>query len=81
MNEAFEKIIEYRFAKMNLIRIEAFMGPDNVPSLKMVQKFGFTKKCQLREHYFKNNAIKDSIVFSLLRKDNYKTYRRLFVKR
>ncbi len=71
MFEAIEKVIEYGFSEMNLNRIEAFIGPDNVPSLKLIEKMNFKKEGQLRQHYFKNNQLEDSLVFSLL-KDDFK---------
>lgn len=69
MSEAMRVVIDYGFTKMNLNRIEAFIGPDNTPSLKLIRKFGFTMEGRLRSHYYKNNAIEDSIVFSLLKNE------------
>ncbi|MNS60850.1 putative ribosomal N-acetyltransferase YdaF [compost metagenome] len=71
MTEALKPIIQYGFETMKLNRIEAFLSPDNIPSLKLVQKFGFTKEGHLREHYNKDNKLEDSVVFSLL-KSEYK---------
>lgn len=67
MTEALEFIIDYGFTELNLHRIEAFVGPNNLPSLKLMHKFGFTKEGQLREHYFKHEKFEDSIVFSILK--------------
>lgn len=69
MTEAIEKVIEYGFTKMNLNRIEAFINPENIPSLKLIQKLKFIKEGQLRERFFRNNKIGDHIVFSLLKKE------------
>ncbi len=71
MSEAIETIISYGFDKMNLNRIEALVGPTNIPSLKLMNKFNFIQEGHLRSHYFKNNTMEDSIVFSLL-KNEYK---------
>jgi [ribosomal protein S5]-alanine N-acetyltransferase len=71
MKEAFPQIIRYGFEKMNLHRIEAFIGPSNIPSLKLVQGSGFKQEGVLREHYYKDGKPEDSVVFSLLR-DEYK---------
>jgi ribosomal-protein-alanine N-acetyltransferase len=67
MSEAMAPVIAYGFQQMNLHRIEAFIGPDNVPSLKLAKKFGFREEGRLREHYFKSNVHEDSLVFSLLK--------------
>lgn len=66
MAEALEAVIGYGFKVMNLHRVEALVAPDNIPSLKLVQKFGFIKEGYLREHYFKNGVFEDSVFFALL---------------
>jgi len=69
MSVVLKAVIDYGFNTMNLHRIEAFVGPNNVPSLKLMEKYHFTKEGHLREHYFKNNKMEDSVVFSLLKSD------------
>lgn len=69
MTEAIKAILEYGFHQMKLNRVEAFIGSYNTPSLKLVTKFGFTKEGILRSHYFKNNVMEDSVVFSLLKEE------------
>lgn len=69
MTEAMEYIISYGFNEMNLHRIEALVSPENVPSIKVVEKFDFAKEGHLKQHYFKNNRMEDSLVYALLRKD------------
>jgi len=69
MTEAVKEIIAYGFESMNLHRIEAYVAPDNIPSLNLMSKFSFTKEGLLREHYFYNEKYDDSIVFSLLRSE------------
>jgi [ribosomal protein S5]-alanine N-acetyltransferase len=69
MKEALPEIIRYGFEQMKLHRIEAFIGPGNAPSLKLVQNAGFVHEGHLREHYFKDGKIEDSVVFSLLKKE------------
>lgn len=71
MKEALAEIIRFGFEEMKLHRIEAFVGPTNTPSLKLVERMGFIKEGHLREHYFKDGNIEDSVVFSLL-KTEYK---------
>ena len=66
MKEALPEIINYGFATMNLHRIEALISPGNEPSLRLVNRLGFTKEGLLREHYLKNGKHEDSIFFSLL---------------
>ena len=66
MTEALTPIIAYGFSEMQLHRIEAFVGPNNSPSLNLMRKFGFTQEGQLRQHYLKDGKFEDSVVFSLL---------------
>jgi ribosomal-protein-alanine N-acetyltransferase len=69
MKEALPPIIHFGFNNVNLHRIEAFIGPDNTPSINLVKSLGFEQEGYLREHYYTNNRFEDSIVFSLLRSE------------
>jgi ribosomal-protein-alanine N-acetyltransferase len=69
MTEALGAILKFGFDKMMLNRVEAFTAPWNEPSIKMLAKYGFQKEGVLREHYFKNGKIEDSVCFSLLKRE------------
>lgn len=69
MKEALAAILDYGFEHMHLHRIEAMIGPFNVPSLKLVRHFGFQEEGHLREHYLRDGIYEDSLVFSLLRSE------------
>lgn len=73
MSEALKPIIHYGFHKMNLHRIEVFLSVENIPSLKLITKFGFTQEGILKDHYFKNGIMEDSVVFSLLKNEYEKS--------
>ena|ERR1035438_135541 len=70
MTEALAPIINYGFHVMDLHRIEAFVGPGNSASLTLLEKFNFKKEGHLREHYFKNNKMEDSVVLALLKREH-----------
>jgi len=70
MTEAITEVIRYGFTKMDLHRIEAFIEPSNEPSLKLIRKMNFKQEGHLKEHYFCNNTMEDSLVFSLFKKDS-----------
>jgi [ribosomal protein S5]-alanine N-acetyltransferase len=70
MSEALKAIVDYGFEKMNLHRIEAFTGKDNIASMRLLEKNGFTKEAVLREHYFIDGAFVDSVVFSKLKHEH-----------
>ncbi len=66
MTEAVSSIIDYGFNKLNLHRIEALIGSNNIPSLKIIERHHFTKEGLLRQHYFVTDKFEDSVVYSLL---------------
>ena len=69
MSEAAEAIIDYGFNTLKLHRIEALVGPDNVASIKLLKKMNFVQEGILREHYFENDKMDDSIIFGLFRQE------------
>lgn len=70
MSEVLPRVLEFGFRQMKLHRIEAIIGPDNVASLKLVAKLGFTQEGVLRQHYKVNDVMDDSILFSLLKNES-----------
>lgn len=69
MSEAVVSVIDFGFRKLNLHRIEALVGKDNLASLKIIKKNGFVKEGLMREHYKTQNGFEDSMVFSLLQSE------------
>lgn len=70
MGEAVEAIIDYGFSDLNLHRIEALVGTENIPSLRLMEKNHFVKEGVLREHYFVSGTFEDSVMFSKLREEH-----------
>ncbi|WP_121966141.1 GNAT family N-acetyltransferase [Myroides sp. N17-2] len=66
MSEVLNTVLDYGFNTMGLTRVEAFVSPDNIASLKTAEKLGFVKEGQLRGHYVNNGMVEDSVVFGLL---------------
>lgn len=69
-SEALKEVLRHGFKEMGLNRVEAFIGPLNIPSQRLVQKAGFTREGLMRGHYFVNGKHQDSLVYGLL-KDEY----------
>lgn len=67
MKEAVEAILNFGFTQMNLRRVEALIDPNNLPSLKILQRFGFIKEGVMREDYSVNGKNEDSDCYSLLK--------------
>ena len=71
MGEAVSVILDYGFKVMGLNRIEACINPENIASLSLIKKFGFSREGYLRQHFIREGEIQDTIIFSLL-KEEYK---------
>ncbi|HEX8517173.1 MAG TPA: GNAT family protein [Bacteroidia bacterium] len=69
MTEAMGTVIEYGFNTLDLHRIEALVGSGNIPSLRLMGKYKFTREGVLRQHYYINEQYHDSVLFSLLRNE------------
>lgn len=69
MTEAIREVVAYGFRELQLNRIEAFIGTNNIASLKLIANLGFSKEGHLRQHYCKNGLMEDSVVFSLLKSE------------
>ncbi len=68
--EAIKAIVEYGFAEMNLNRIEAFITPGNVASIRVLEKIGFIKEGHVRERDLIKGELVDGIIMSKLLKEH-----------
>lgn len=66
MKEALNKVLNYAFSEMNLHRVEALVSKTNVPSLKLLQHYGFKFEGTMREDYVVDGNNEDSECYSLL---------------
>lgn len=71
MTEAVSSVIDFGFNQLKLHRIEALVGSQNIPSLKIINNHNFTQEGVLRQHYFVDGKYEDSVVFSLLHKEYF----------
>ena len=69
MLEALNTVIGWGFAQMDLNRIEAQIHPDNLASIRLVQKLGFVQEGVLRQVAFWGGSHHDLMQFSLLRNE------------
>ena len=69
MTEVIALIVTYGFRNMGLERIEAFVSPNNEPSIKLLERMNFKKEGLLKHHYFDTNKMDDSIIFALLKSE------------
>jgi ribosomal-protein-alanine N-acetyltransferase len=60
-------MLHYGYSVLNLHRVQAACGPDNVASQRVLAKLGFAYEGRMREHVFTNGAWRDSLLYSLLK--------------
>lgn len=71
--EALNAILAFGFQKMQLHKIEADIDPNNIASLRLLERFGFKQEALFRENRFFNEQFYDSCWLGLLRKEWEKT--------
>jgi RimJ/RimL family protein N-acetyltransferase len=69
MPEALAALIEHGFSALQLHRIEADIHPANQASANILKRLHFREEGHLRERWFVNNEISDSLIYGLLRSD------------
>ncbi len=74
MTEALEKVLSFGFESLDLHRVQALVAYDNIPSLKLLAKYGFKKEGTAREDYLVDGKFEDSECYALL-KQEWKTER------
>lgn len=69
MTEATKRVVEYGFKELQLNRMEALAGPNNLPSIKIIEKLGFKKEGHLKQHYVRDGVAEDSLIYALLKSE------------
>jgi len=67
MTEALTEIIKYGFNKLSINRIEALIIPENIGSIKLIEKIGFKKEGLLKEYRYEKNNFIDCYIYSILK--------------
>jgi len=65
--EAIQPVLEYGFEVMQLHSVEANADPENIASIRLLEKAGFVREGLFKENYFFNGAFLDTVVYSKLR--------------
>lgn len=66
MEEAVNAVVNYGFEGMKLHSIEAVIAPENIASVKLIEKCGFIKEAHFKDKEFVKGAFRDLLVFSKL---------------
>jgi RimJ/RimL family protein N-acetyltransferase len=67
--EAVRAVLDYAFGPLGLHRIEADVDPENLASLSLLKKFGFTREGYLHDRFMVHGVWHDSVVLGLLDTD------------
>lgn len=67
--EAVKLVTKFAFNYLNLHRIEAYISPKNIGSIRVVEKIGFQKEGLLRELLFINGYWVDHYLYAILNQD------------
>lgn len=65
--ETISAILDYSFHELNLHRVDANVGADNISSRNLLIKLGFVHEGTLRQHYITRGQYEDQLCFGLLR--------------
>lgn len=67
MQEAIIKILEYGFTEMNLHSVEAQVNPNNLSSIKLLERNNFIREAYFKEKYFFKGKFVDAAIYSIIR--------------
>lgn len=69
MQEALGALLGFSFDELNLHRMEADVDPENLSSIKTLERLGFQREGYLRERWLVGGGIQDSLFYGLLRRE------------
>lgn len=64
--EAVTAMLDFCFAELGLHRLEAFIHPDNQPSVRLIERLGFRREGLLRDHLRVGEEWRDDALYALL---------------
>lgn len=67
--EAVERIMDYLFNELEKHRIVTSIDPENIHSIKLVERLGFRKEAHFVESLFANGKWVDDLVYAMLKKE------------
>ena len=69
--EAVSAMLDFCFDRMSIHRVQAFIHPENVASLRLVEKLGFRREGLLRDNLRVGDVWRDEVVYALLESDRH----------
>lgn len=68
-SEALAAVLTHAFLELGLHRVEAKVDPDNIASLRTVERLGFVREARLRRSFPARDEWRDEVVFGLLARE------------
>lgn len=69
MSDAVRALLPYAFATLRLRRIEAACLPENAPSIRLLERIGFTREGYARSYLCIAGAWRDHLLYAILAND------------
>ena len=69
MREALVALFDFAFGELKLHRLEADVDPRNAASIHLLERLGFKKEGYLRERWWVNGEIQDTLFYGLLQRE------------
>ena len=67
--EGLTAVLDYAFSTMQMNRLEAFVMPMNIPSIRLLEKLGFKNEGLMREYGYWRGEFHDLQLYSILKGD------------
>lgn len=71
--EALKAVINYLFIDLQKHRITASSDPNNMPSIRVLEKLGFRKEAHFVESYYQDGKWVDDVVYAMLSREWIRT--------
>jgi ribosomal-protein-alanine N-acetyltransferase len=72
MQEAMQVVLDHGFRAMKLHSVEANVNPENISSIKLLERNHFVKEAHFKENYYYNGRFLDSVIYSRVVSENDK---------
>lgn len=66
MQEAVEEVLDFGFRTLKLHSIEANVNPNNLASIKLLERNQFVKEAYFKENYYYDGKFLDTVIYSLI---------------
>ena len=66
MKEAIPPVLDFGFTNLKLHSVEATVSPENIPSIKLLEKNSFIREAYFKENQYYNGRFHDTEIYSLL---------------